>query len=254
MDIARFIDHTLLKPTAGQQDIEVLCREAAEHGFAAVCVHPCWVPLAVELLQGSEVAVGAAVGFPLGANASEAKAYEAGLAVRQGAGEIDVVMNIGWFKSGRHDLVGDELAAVRAACGDAVLKVIIETCYLDDDEKRAASRLAVAAGAEFVKTSTGFGPGGAVREDLLLMLETVGDAARVKASGGIRDRATAEEYIRLGVARLGTSSGVALVGAGADRTDVAAGSARDANKAQGANKARDVNEAHGESGAANGGY
>ncbi|AFG37270.1 deoxyribose-phosphate aldolase [Spirochaeta africana] len=215
MDIAQYIDHTLLKAVARSEDVEQLCREAVEYGFASVCVNSCWVPLASRLLQDSGVAVCTVVGFPLGAAASEAKAAEAALAVQQGAGEIDMVMNIGWLKSGMQQEVQDDISAVRAACPGAVLKVIIETCYLTDDEKRIACRCAVAAGADFVKTSTGFGTGGAIREDLELMLAEVGDAARVKASGGVRDRETAEDYIQLGVARLGTSSGVALAGGSA---------------------------------------
>lgn len=207
-----YIDHTILAATAVQADVRKLCAEAKEYGFHSVCVNSCWVPLAKKEVGDSGVKVCSVVGFPLGAMSKEAKVYEATTAVQQGADEIDMVVNIGLLKGGSYDSVREEIAAVKKAIGSRVLKVIIETCYLDKAEKIKACELAVAAHADFVKTSTGFGTGGATFEDAQLMLDTVGVNAKVKASGGVRDYETARRYVEMGVRRLGTSNGVQIVG------------------------------------------
>lgn len=186
--LARLIDHTLLKPEATPDDIAGLCRQAKEYGFATVCVHPCYVPAAYSLLSGSPVAVCAVVGFPLGANAPSVKAQEAAVAVREGASEVDVVMNAGLFLGGYKELVQKDLEGVIQAARrenpGAVIKVILETCLLNEREKIEACRLVVAAGANFVKTSTGFGKSGATVQDVALLRRTVGPGVGVKASGG----------------------------------------------------------------------
>lgn len=210
-DIAAAIDHTLLKATATEDMIRNLCLEARQYRFKSVCVNPCWVPLCAKALEGSEVLVCTVVGFPLGANASETKAQEARRAVLEGAHEIDMVINIGKAKAGDWKAVRDEIAAVVEASKPAIVKVIIETCYLTNEEKIAACRAAVAAGAAFVKTSTGFGTGGATVEDVRLMKETVGQAAQVKASGGIRTLADAIAMLEAGASRIGASAGVAIM-------------------------------------------
>ncbi len=210
MELCRYIDHTLLRADAVPEEIERLCREAVEYSFASVCVNGKYVPLAARLTAGTDVGVACVVGFPLGAMASEAKAFEAAKAVRDGASEIDMVIDIGAAKAGDFAAVeSDVRAVVRAADGRAV-KAIIETCLLTDDEKRAACRAAVAGGAAFVKTSTGFSKGGATEADVRLMRETVGPDVGVKASGGIRDRETAEAMIAAGATRIGTSSGAKI--------------------------------------------
>ena len=211
MNLEKYIDHTLLKPTASEDEIRQLCEEAKTYNFYAVCVNSCYVDLVVEELIGTSIKVAAVAGFPLGAMATEAKISEAKYSVEHGADEIDVVMNIGWFKSGLYKQVQNELALIKKAIGDAVLKVIIETSYLSDEEKFKASQLVLASGADFVKTSTGFGGGGASMEDVALMKKAVEDKIKIKASGGIRDRVTAIRYIELGVSRLGTSSGVKII-------------------------------------------
>ena len=187
-DLARYLDHTLLKPEASASDIDKLCAEAVEHGFAAVCVNPSWVKRAAENVRGSSVKVASVVGFPLGATPSEIKAMEARRAIRDGAREIDMVINIGALKSGDHDAVRKDIEKVSDACREAGAKnkVIIEAALLTDEEKVIASYLAKEAKADFVKTSTGFGPGGATVHDVLLMRETVGPAMGIKAAGGIR--------------------------------------------------------------------
>ncbi|ACY47949.1 deoxyribose-phosphate aldolase [Rhodothermus marinus] len=223
-ELARLIDHTALKPDTTEARIRTLCEEARRYGFAAVCVNPCFVPLAAELLQGSEVAVCTVVGFPLGANRTAIKAAEAEQAIRDGAAELDMVQNIGLLKSGRLREVLEDIRAVvgvaRAARPPAgrdriLVKVILETALLTDAEKETACRLALEAGADFVKTSTGFAGGGATVEDVALMRRVVGDRMGVKASGGIRTRAQAEALVAAGASRLGTSAGVALVQDGA---------------------------------------
>ena len=206
MDIAKYIDYTLLKATATPADIEKLCKEALEYGFYSVCVNSGYVPLAAEQLKGSKVNVCTVVGFPLGAMSTQAKLYETSVALTQGAQEIDMVLNVGLFLSGNVAKVLEEIALLKQETGDRVLKVIIETCYLNDDQKRLASQVCVDAGADFVKTSTGFGTGGATLADVELIREVVGDRAKIKASGGIRDKQTALQYISLGVDRIGASA------------------------------------------------
>lgn len=212
MKVNRYIDHTLLKPTATITDIQELCKEAMEHHFFSVCVNSCHVKLAKECLQNnSSVHVCCVIGFPLGAMSSEAKIAELIQAKNDGADEFDMVINIGWLKSGKDHLVKEEIKQLKIAAGDNILKVIIETCYLSDEEKMNACKLAVEAGADFVKTSTGFGTGGASLEDILLMKKAVNGHAKLKASGGIRDYETALKYIDVGVSRLGTSNGIAII-------------------------------------------
>jgi deoxyribose-phosphate aldolase len=211
MELAKYIDHTILKATATRTDIEKLCREAAEYGFASVCVNTCWVPLASELLKGTGVATCCVVGFPLGAMATEPKAYEAKWAVEHGADEVDMVINVGWLKEGSVDLVAADVKAVVEATGDKLVKVILETCYLDEGQIEEACRICVEAGADFVKTSTGFGTGGATVENIALMRRTVGDACGVKAAGGIHTKDQAEALVAAGATRIGTSNGIALL-------------------------------------------
>jgi deoxyribose-phosphate aldolase len=210
-DLASYIDHTLLRADAVDRDIERLCAEALENGFFGVCIHGSWVPDACRILSGTGVAVISVAGFPLGAASTESKCFETGHALESGAREIDVVLNIGRLKQGDDSYVGRELSRiVRSAEGNPV-KVILETCLLDREEKVRACRLAVESGARFVKTSTGFNPGGATVEDVRLLREYVRGKASVKASGGIRDTETALAMIEAGADRIGTSSGVAIV-------------------------------------------
>ena len=211
MHLNKFIDHTLLKPTATIQEIKTLCSEALEYNFYAVCVNGCYVKTVKSVLKNSEVKIAAVIGFPLGAMSTAAKIAEAEFCIADGADEIDMVINIGWLKSGENKLVEDEISAIKKAIGNNVLKVIIETCYLSEEEKKASCQAALNAKADFVKTSTGFGTGGATPEDVKLMKEVVGDKLQIKASGGIKDKKTAINYINLGVSRLGTSSGIALL-------------------------------------------
>lgn len=211
MKLSKFIDHTILKATATPLDIIQLCKEAKEYNFYAVCVNGCYVKLAKQEIEGSEVKVAAVIGFPLGAMSTEAKVLETQSCINAGADEIDMVINVGMLQAGYNDFVEDEIQAIKKACGNKVLKVIIETCYLSEEEKRTACKLAMNAGADFVKTSTGFGTGGATLEDVKLMKEVVGDTMKIKASGGIRDKETAKEYIALGISRIGTSSGIKIV-------------------------------------------
>jgi deoxyribose-phosphate aldolase len=210
-DIAKFIDHTVLGANATRDKIEKICREALEYHFASVCVNSCWVSLCSKLLKGSDVKVCTVVGFPLGAMSAAAKAFEAKQAVSEGAKEIDMVINVGWLKNHDDELVQDDIALVKASCGSHTLKVIIETCLLTDEEKARACRLAVAAGANFVKTSTGFSTGGAKIEDIKLMRKTVGPELGVKASGGIHSYEEAKAMIDAGATRIGASCGVAIV-------------------------------------------
>ena len=212
--LASHIDHTLLAADASRARIAQLCAEARAHGFYSVCVNSGQVPYAAEQLAGSAVKVCAVVGFPLGAGLSAAKAFEAAQAIAAGAGEIDMVLNIGWLKDGLLDEVAADIAEVLAACGAVPLKVILETGLLDDDQKRQACRICRDLGVAFVKTSTGFGHGGATLEDVRLMREEVGPELGVKASGGVRDRAMALAMLEAGATRLGTSSGVAIVSGG----------------------------------------
>ena len=210
-DLARYIDHTLLKPDATWAQIEALCAEAAEHNFATVCVNGSRVELAYSLLEESDVQVATVVGFPLGAMESDVKRYETEAAIDAGAGEIDMVMNVGRFIDGDHDYVVREIRDVVEAADDHVVKVILETCLLSDDQIEQACKLVVQGQAHFVKTSTGFSSAGATIEHVKLMRETVGQFAGVKAAGGIRDAAAARAMIEAGATRLGTSGGVAIV-------------------------------------------
>lgn len=209
--IAKTIDHTILKAIATERQIRELCVEAKANGFASVCVNPCWVPLCAKELAGSKVLVCTVIGFPLGANASAVKAEETKLAVKQGAQEVDMVINLGAAKAGDWKAVEEDIRAVVKAAEKATVKVIIETCYLTDAEKVHACEAAMKAGAHFVKTSTGFGTGGATADDVRLMRKTVGDKLRVKASGGIRSYHDAIQMLEAGADRLGASSGVAIV-------------------------------------------
>ncbi len=210
MQIQDYIDHTILKPTAAISDIEKLCKEAIDHKFYAVCVNGCYTKLAKKQLLDSKVKLAVVIGFPLGAMSTESKVFEAQDCIANGADEIDMVINVGWLKSGKFNLVLQEISSIKKAIGEKVLKVIIETCYLSKEEKIKACELALEAGADFVKTSTGFGTGGATLDDVKLMKEVVGSKAKIKASGGIKDKATALKYIALGVSRIGTSSGIAI--------------------------------------------
>ena len=211
MGLNKYIDHTILKATASSSDVQKLCEEAIEHEFYSVCVNGCYVADAKQLLQGTDVKVAAVVGFPLGAMTTAAKVFEAKEAVENGASEIDMVINVAKLKDGEFDYVENEIRLIKEAIGDNVLKVIIETCYLTDEEKVKACELSLVAKADFVKTSTGFGTGGATYEDVKLMKSVVGDNAKVKASGGVRDKETAQKYVELGAERLGTSSGIDIV-------------------------------------------
>jgi deoxyribose-phosphate aldolase len=214
LDMARYIDHTLLKPEATAAEIDQLCREAAQFHFASVCINPTWVKRAAENLRGTSVPVCTVIGFPLGATTPEIKAMEARRALRDGAREVDMVLNIGALKSGDFDLVRTDIEKVVDAAhdGGALCKVILETALLTDEEKVVASSLAKQAKADFVKTSTGFGPGGATIYDVALMRETVGPDMGVKASGGVRTADDAEDMIAAGATRIGASAGIEIVG------------------------------------------
>lgn len=218
VDLAKYIDHTLLKPDATLAEIEVLCDEALEFGFASVCINPTWVRVAAERLRGSPVKVCSVIGFPLGANTPEIKSMEARKALRDGAREVDMVINIGALKSGDLELVRMDIEKVVDAAHEsgAICKVILETSLLTDEEKVVASSLAKQAKADFVKTSTGFGGGGATVYDVALMRETIGPDMGVKASGGVRTLEDAEDMIAAGATRIGASAGVQIVG-GAER-------------------------------------
>lgn len=211
--LARMIDHTLLKPEATQTQVEQLCAEARQYHFASVCVNPAYVSLAAQQLRGSDVVVCTVVGFPLGATLTAVKVYETIQAIAAGATEIDMVINIGALKSGQPALVQEDIAAVVEAAHQqgATVKVIIEAALLSEDEKREACALSKAASADYVKTSTGFGPGGATELDVALMRETVGPEMGVKAAGGIRNLADAQKMVMAGATRLGASAGVQIM-------------------------------------------
>ncbi len=211
MNLAKLIDHTLLKPDATQAQIKRLCDEARTHGFASVCVNPVWVHFAKEQLQNSGVKVCTVIGFPLGATTSQVKAFEAQDAIKNGADELDMVLNIGALKAGDTKTVLDDICTVRKATAGKILKVIIETALLTDDEKVTACELTAQAGADFVKTSTGFNGGGATAEDVALMRKHIPANMYVKASGGVRTRADAEKMIAAGAGRIGTSGGVKII-------------------------------------------
>ncbi len=209
--LSKYIDHTLLKANATTEQITELCSEAKEYDFASVCVNTCYVPLCAELLKGTDVKVCCVVGFPLGAMSSEAKAYETKWAVKNGAQEVDMVINVGKLKEKDYDYVKKDIEAVVGAKGNAIVKVIIECCLLTDEEKAAVCKLCMEAKADFVKTSTGFSTGGATPEDVALMKKTVGDACEVKAAGGIHSYEEAMAMINAGATRIGASAGIAIV-------------------------------------------
>nr|WP_314461117.1 deoxyribose-phosphate aldolase [uncultured Clostridium sp.] len=211
MNIANMIDHTMLKADAGAEIIRRYCQEAKEYGFASVCVNTCHVPLAAQELKGSSVAVCCVVGFPLGAMLTAAKAFEASEAVKAGADEVDMVINIGALKDRNYDLVRSDIKAVVEASQSRTVKVILENCLLTKDEIVTACELSMEAGADFVKTSTGFSTGGALTEDVALMKKTVGERMKVKASGGIRTPEEARAMILAGADRIGAGNGVALL-------------------------------------------
>jgi deoxyribose-phosphate aldolase len=217
MKLNKFIDHTILKPETTQEQVEKILSEAKEYDFASVCVNPTWVSLAAESLKDSDVKVCTVIGFPLGANTSAVKAFETEDAIANGADEIDMVINVGALKAGNDALVLDDIKAVVDASGDKLVKVIIEACLLTDDEKVRACQLSKEAGADYVKTSTGFSTGGATVADVTLMRKTVGPDMGVKASGGARSYEDAIAFIEAGASRIGASSGVAIMnGAQAD--------------------------------------
>ncbi len=210
--LASYIDHTILKADAEEKDVEKLCKEAAQYVFASVCVNAGNVKQAAKLLKGSQVKVCTVVGFPLGATLSSVKAFEAEEAIKNGAAEVDMVINIGALKSGKLDVVEADIKAVADVCKNkALMKVIIETCLLTDEEKVTACQLAKKSGANYVKTSTGFSTGGAKVEDIILMRKTVGSIMGVKASGGIRDLETTLKMIEAGATRIGASASVSIV-------------------------------------------
>jgi len=212
LNIAQMIDHSLLKPDATKEEIRNLCEEGKKYGFVSVCVNPVWVNFCSDLLKGSRVKICTVSGFPLGANKPEVKAKEAETATKEGADEIDMVANIGALKSGDFKLVEEDIKAVRGAIGkEKILKVIIETAVLTNEEKIKATQIIMACGADFVKTSTGFGYPGTTVEDVRLLKKVGGDKIRIKASGGIRDYETALKLIEAGASRIGTSSGVKIV-------------------------------------------
>ena len=212
MDIAKYIDHTILKPEATVEDVKKLCKEAREYNFASVCVNGCYAALVSTELAGSDVKTCVVVGFPLGAMTKEAKAFETTDAINNGANEIDMVINVGVLKDKNYDLLKEEIeAVVNDAKGKAIVKVIIETCLLTDQEKIKVCQISKEAKADFVKTSTGFSSGGATKEDIALMRKTVGPDLGVKASGGVRDYKTAMDMINAGASRIGASAGIAIV-------------------------------------------
>ncbi|ACA30940.1 deoxyribose-phosphate aldolase [Histophilus somni] len=210
-DIAQFIDHTALTAEKTEQDILDLCNEAIEHNFFSVCINSGYIPLARQKLQNTNVKICTVVGFPLGANLSTVKAFEAKEAIKAGATEIDMVINIGWIKSNQWESVKADIQAVLAACEGALLKVILETCLLTKEEIITACKICRELGVGFVKTSTGFNKGGATVENIALMRQVVGENIGVKASGGVRDTKTAIEMIKNGATRIGSSSGIAII-------------------------------------------
>ena len=212
MKLIKTIDHTILNADATKEAVIKVIDEAKKYEFASVCLEPCWVSLAAERLKDSPVKVCTVIGFPLGANTKTVKAFEAKEAVENGADEVDMVLNIGALKSGDEAMVLEDMKAVREAAKNAVVKVILETCLLTDEEKKKACALAKEAGLDFVKTSTGFSTAGATVEDVKLMRDAVGDTMGVKASGGIRDTKTAEAMIAAGASRIGASKSIAIIG------------------------------------------
>lgn len=211
-ELAKYIDHTLLKPDALEADIIKLCKQAIEYGFKTVCVNPSFVQLAKKTLEGTDIGITTVIGFPLGATTTKTKVFEACEAVENGATDIDMVINIGALKDRRYDYVQNDIEQIVAAVDKkAIVKVIIETCLLTDEEKKKVCLIAKMAGADFVKTSTGFSTAGATRQDILLMRETVGESMGVKASGGLKTRQDVESIIKAGASRVGTSASVDIV-------------------------------------------
>lgn len=210
-ELNQYIDHTYLKPTALPEDIVKLCEEAINYNFYAVCVNSCYTYLAANTLKESSVQVAATVGFPLGASSTKAKVSEAKRAIKDGADEIDMVINIGFLKAGLLKSVREEISAVKKAIGRRTLKVIIETCYLSNSEKKIACEIVKKAGGDFIKTSTGFGEGGAFLQDMELIRSAIGDSAKIKASGGIKSKEEALAFIQAGAERIGTSKGIKLL-------------------------------------------
>ena len=211
IEIASFIDHTLLKASASTRQMKLLCTEAIEHQFAAVCIYPHYIPVCKKFIGDHKVAVCTVVGFPDGNETTSQKEMQTQIAIDAGADEIDMVMNIDAFKTKDFDYVINEIETIKSICDEKILKVIIETCYLDRQEKIDACHILRDAGADFVKTSTGFGPSGATIEDVKLLKETVGNSLKIKAAGGIKTRAFAEALIEAGADRLGTSSSMAII-------------------------------------------
>lgn len=211
MNPAKLIDHTILKPVASKEDVRRICDEAKQHGFFSVCINPYWVAYAKELLKGTDVKVCTVIGFPLGANTTAVKEYETRDALKNGADEIDMVINLGALKSGDYDTVLNDISAVRKACEGHILKVIIETSQLLEEEKVKTCELAAKAGADFVKTSTGFTGGGATAADVALMRKSVPANMQVKASGGVRSREDFDAMVAAGATRIGASSGVKII-------------------------------------------
>ena len=209
--LAKMMDHTILKATATPADVEKICREALEIDAASVCINPCNIELTKRLLEGSGVKVCTVIGFPLGANTTSVKMYETQDAIKRGAEEVDMVINVGALLAGDTDTVYNDIKGVVEAAGGTLVKVIIETCYLSDDQKKTAFELAMKAGADFVKTSTGFGTGGATAHDVALMRSVVGEKLKVKASGGIRTCQNAVEMIEASADRLGVSASIAIL-------------------------------------------
>ena len=211
MNPAKLIDHTILKPVASKEDVRRICDEAKRYGFFSVCINPYWVAYAKELLQGTDVKVCTVIGFPLGANTTAVKEYETRDALKHGADEIDMVINLGALKSGDYDTVLSDISAVRKACEGHILKVIIETSQLTEEEKVKTCELAAKAGADFVKTSTGFTGGGATAADVALMRKSIPANMQVKASGGVRSREDFDAMVAAGATRIGASSGVKII-------------------------------------------
>lgn len=207
----KLFDHTILKADAGEQAVKKICNEAKEHGFMSVCVNSYYTAFVAEQLKGTDIKVCTVVGFPLGQMSTKAKAFETACAVADGAQEIDMVINVAALKDEKYDVVAEDIQAVKAACGDALLKVILETCLLNKEEIVKACELCVEAGADFVKTSTGFSAGGATAEDIALMRKTVGPDVGVKASGGVRDAETAMAMVEAGASRIGASATIAIL-------------------------------------------
>ncbi len=209
-ELAKYIDHTFLKPDGTQERIKALCEEALEYKFASICINPCWISFAKDILKG-KVSICTVIGFPLGAMTTEAKKYETKDAILKGADEIDMVINIGFLKSKKYKEIYDEIKEIKEVCGEKILKVILENCLLNDIEKSIGCLLSKLAGADYVKTSTGFSTGGATFDDVLLMKNVVGKNVKVKAAGGIRDYKTAVEMIQNGADRIGASAGVKII-------------------------------------------